>query len=262
MKSPQTYCTTPLNNGTLERLLQKDRAIVLTALGLAILLAWLYLLAMWLGMSNTSQSMGAMGNDQWTLLYFFMMFAMWTIMMVGMMLPSACPMILLYAKARREHTDDHSISSAALFTLGYLLIWTTFSALATVLQYALEQSLLVSPMMKSQSKHLNAMLLVSIGIYQLLPLKRACLIQCSSPIKFIQQYWHLTPLKIGYYHGLYCVGCCWALMLLLFVAGVMDLFWVAMITIYVLIEKWLQPDNDLLRDSAIVFIAAGFGLMW
>ena len=173
--------------------------------------------------------------------------------MAGMMLPSAAPMILLYGQVNRRRATSTQYSPVAAFTLGYLVVWNGFSLLATGLQWYLEQQALLSPMMVSNSHLLSGALLIAAGAYQITPLKQACLRQCRSPLQFIQHYWRngtLGAFSMGLHHGLFCLGCCWSLMLLLFVAGVMNLLWIALLSIFVLTEKlfyhrlihhWLSP---------------------
>lgn len=172
-----------------------------------------------------------------------LLFVMWTIMMVAMMLPSATPMILLFehvAEQRRSRGRPHA--STAVFLLGYLLVWTAFSAVATLGQWALHRSALLSPMMVSTSTALGGGLLIMAGVYQWTPLKRACLKSCRSPLGWLTTQWREGPtgaLLMGLRHGGFCVACCWALMALLFVVGVMNLLWVAALAALVLLEKTL-----------------------
>ena len=173
---------------------------------------------------------------------FWGLFVMWAIMMIAMMVPSATRTIMIYARIVRNNAGIAEISPTYLFIGGYILVWTGFSVIAALLQIYLEQAALLSPMMVSSSHLLGASLLILAGIYQLLPIKESCLRHCQSPQGFISE--HYRPgmsgaLRMGFKHGLYCLGCCWALMLLLFVAGVMNLLWVLLITLFVLLEKLL-----------------------
>ena len=163
----------------------------------------------------------------WSAMHFGMMFAMWAVMMVGMMLPSATPTTLVYAAvARKAERDGQSVASTSVFVAGYLTMWTLFSLGATLAQWALEAAALLSPMMVSTSPLLGGALLVVAGLYQFTPLKEACLEHCRSPAHFIAESWRPGTggaFRMGIEHGAFCLGCCWVLMLLLFVGGVMNL---------------------------------------
>lgn len=173
--------------------------------------------------------------------HLLLLFAMWVVMMIGMMLPSAAPTLLLYATVVRKSAPGAQVPLQVYsFAAGYLLIWALFSVVATVLQHFLSEALLLSPMMELQNRTWAGALLAIAGVYQFAPLKRTCLNSCRSPVKFITQHWRAGSagaLRMGLAHGLYCLGCCWALMLLLFVGGVMNLWVIAAITLLVLLEK-------------------------
>jgi predicted metal-binding membrane protein len=179
----------------------------------------------------------------WGITEFALTFLMWSVMMVGMMLPTAMPMTLIYMSVVRKAKEDGAVVAPTLvFIAGYLGVWGLFSVVATGAQWALESAALLSPMMVSTSPVLGAGLLVLAGAYQLTPAKHACLSHCHSPVHFIAHHWRpgtLGALRMGASHGLYCLGCCWALMLLLFVGGVMNLLWIAAIAFFVLAEKLL-----------------------
>ena len=177
----------------------------------------------------------------WTTTEFVFMFLMWAIMMIGMMLPSAAPMILLFATVnRRRRTEGHAATSSAVFAAGYVGVWSTFSLEATLLQSGLHRAGLLSPMMATTSAVIGGVVLVAAGIYQWTPFKTSCLRHCQSLLHFISQYWRsgaAGAFRMGWQHGLYCLGCCWFLMGLLFVGGVMNLLWIAGLTLFVLLEK-------------------------
>jgi predicted metal-binding membrane protein len=220
----------------------RDRVAVLSAIGAITALSWLYLFDMARGMDQMEMgSMSMTGLHPWTPAHFGMMFSMWAIMMVGMMLPSATPTTLIYtAVARKASREGTPVAPVAAFVAGYLLMWTLFSFGATLAQWGLERAALLSPMMVSNSPALGGALLVGAGIYQLTPFKDACLEHCRSPAHFISGHWRPgTPgaLRMGIEHGAYCLGCCWVLMGLLFFGGVMNLLWIAAITLFVLLEK-------------------------
>lgn len=188
-------------------------------------------------------SMSMMQIPEWDVHYFWMMTLMWIIMMIGMMLPSAIPMIMIYVNVVKK-ADNHEaqLISIAVFVCGYIVIWIAFSLLATIAQWSLNQAALISSMMVINNTSLSAALLIAAGVYQWMPIKESCLDQCRSPVHFISTHWKpgiLGAFNMGLKHGMFCQGCCWLLMCLLFVGGVMNLLWIAIITLFVLIEKIL-----------------------
>ncbi len=201
----------------------------------------------------------------WTSLDFALTFAMWTVMMVGMMVPSATPTALIYAAvARKAALQGAVLAPTIIFVSGYVAVWTVFSLLATVIQWGLEWAALLSPMMASTSPSLGATLLVGAGVYQLTPMKAACLRHCRAPAQFISQHWRpgrAGAFHMGIIHGAYCLGCCWILMGLLFLGGVMNLLWIAGITITVLAEKVLPFGNWGGRIAGSAAIAVGVAVL-
>jgi predicted metal-binding membrane protein len=197
----------------------------------------------------------------WKIIDVLLTFVMWSVMMVAMMVPSATPMVLLYAAVDRKRRVERSpLGGTAFFVLGYLLVWTAFSAGATGVQWGLHSAALLSPMMVSTSNLLGGSLLVAAGLFQLTPLKTACLRHCRTPLHFFMGEWRegeLGALAMGAKHGAYCVGCCWVLMALLFVAGVMNLLWVAVITVFVLVERGVPGGDVVGRVTGMVLIVAG-----
>ncbi|MCH8999456.1 MAG: DUF2182 domain-containing protein [Proteobacteria bacterium] len=223
----------------LESLLKRDRAVVLAGLVGVTGLAWVYLFAM-----ATDMGDGAMAVLQvrpWGGLDFLLMFLMWAVMMVAMMVPGAAPMILLFAAvSRKQRERGRPFAPVGAFVAGYLAVWSAFSALATLSQWGLEQAALLSPMLVGTSPLLGGGLLIVAGIYQWTPLKHACLRHCRSPLHFLTHGMRKGAggaFVMGLEHGAFCVGCCWVLMGLLFVGGVMNLLWVAAIAAFVLLEK-------------------------
>ncbi len=206
-------------------------------------------------------SMDMMGLQPWTPWHFGMMFAMWAIMMVGMMLPSATPTTLVYtAVARKAEREGSRVAPVSAFVLGYLFMWTLFSFGATLAQWGLEEAALLSPMMVSSSSALGAALLIGAGVYQLTPWKDGCLEHCRSPAHFIAEHWHpgtSGAFRMGLEHGAYCLGCCWVLMGLLFFGGVMNLLWIAAITLFVVLEKVMPFGAGGGRWAGIAMIVAG-----
>ncbi|MDH3690022.1 MAG: DUF2182 domain-containing protein [Gammaproteobacteria bacterium] len=249
----------------LEQLLKRDRVIVLVSLVVITGLAWLYLVDMAADMSNMPMTMdNAVSMAQvksWSMLDFVLLLLMWSVMMIGMMVPSAAPMILLFAMvSRKQRERGHTFAPTTMFIAGYLVAWTGFSFIATILQWMFDQAALLSPMMVSTSPVLGGLLLVSAGVYQLTPLKHACLKRCRSPLEFITRRWrrgNAGALMMGMEHGAYCVGCCWFLMGLLFFGGVMNLVWVAAIAVLVLLEKVAPFGQVVGKVSGVLLIISG-----
>ncbi len=229
----------------LATVLKRDRAMVLVGLLGVAALAWLYLVDLTLGMGDMPKAVGeavtTARTAPWSGLDLALMFVMWAVMMVGMMLPGAAPMILLFAAVNRKKREQAKpFVPTAIFALGYLAVWTAFSGLATGLQWGLQRAALVSPSMESTGAVLGGLIFFAAGIYQWTPLKHACLRKCQSPIGFLARRWREGPrgaLAMGLEHGAYCVGCCWVLMALLFAGGVMNLAWVALLALFVMVEK-------------------------
>lgn len=221
----------------------RDHLPVLAALGIVSACAWIYLLydtARMQAMSSGDVVM-MMAMNPWTAVDLALLFVMWSVMMVAMMLPSAAAAILTYGTIiRRIAPEQLHTTSIALFVLGYLLTWTAFSLGATLLQWGLDRYALLSPMMVASSPYLGGGLLIAAGIYQFSPVKDTCLKHCRTPLVYLAQNWRQGPsgaLRMGLDHGFYCAGCCWAIMGLIFVGGVMNLLWVAALSVFVLLEK-------------------------
>ena len=249
----------------LRSLLSRDSTIVAVALAAAALLAWTWLLRSPMAATSGMDGM-AMDPPPLSGAYLLPAFAMWAIMMVAMMVPSAAPMILLHARIDKAPTGRERMRNSLLFALSYLLVWAAFSAIAALAQALLVRSGLVSDMALSVgSGPIAAALLLLAAVYELTAAKRLCLDKCQSPLLFILQHWKpgaAGAFKLGIAHGLFCVGCCWALMLLLFVGGVMNLAWVAALGIVVLAEKFAPPHWHAERYvAAALAIAAGLILV-
>lgn len=248
----------------LEAVLKRDRALVLAGLVAISMLAWTYLVYLAWQMPRMEMAMDmAMPHLQaWGAVDFILMFAMWSVMMIAMMVPSASPMILTYAAVnRRRREKKETFVSTGTFLLGYLLVWMGFSAVATLAQWGLHTAALLSPMMVSTSPVFGGVLLVAAGIFQWTPLKYTCLTRCRSPLGFFMTEWRdgsWGALRMGLRHGVDCVGCCWVLMALLFVAGVMNLLWIAAIAAFVLIEKVFPHGEVVGRVAGGVLALAGF----
>ncbi|MGI9228081.1 MAG: DUF2182 domain-containing protein, partial [Gammaproteobacteria bacterium] len=191
------------------------------------------------------------GTRPWTGFDFFMLFLMWFTMMIAMMTPTVVPMVMMFTtvnKSKKQKQQPYAPTS--LFLLGYLLAWGLFSFVVSLIQWPLHEFGLLNPMMDSRSYLLSGSILILAGIYQFTPLKDVCLNQCKSPLGFIMTAWkegYIGALKMGFHHGMFCVGCCWALMLILFAVGVMNMLWVILITIFVLLEKVLPVTTKTMR---------------
>jgi predicted metal-binding membrane protein len=195
--------------------------------------------------SKMHMAMGMPEMAQWGQAELLALFVMWAVMMVAMMLPSAAPVILLATAAYRRR-GSHARTAATAFVSGYIVVWTAFSAAAALAQFGLHRAALLSPNMSSSSAALGGVILMLAGIYQWLPIKQACLTHCRSPLGFLGTEWRegvAGAFVMGARHGMFCLGCCWALMLLLFVVGVMNVLWVAVLAVVVLLEK-LAPRGE------------------
>lgn len=194
-----------------------------------------------------------------------LLFVMWTVMMVAMMVPSAAPMILAFLSVnQRRQAADRPFVPVTIFLLGYLAVWTAFSAVATLAEWGLHQAAMLSTTMTATNRVLNGGLLIAAGVFQWTPLKRACLKGCRSPLSFLMSEWRegaAGAFIMGLRHGADCVGCCWFLMALLFVAGVMNLFWVAMIALFVMAEKILPKGELVAGVAGIALVIAGAAMM-
>jgi predicted metal-binding membrane protein len=259
--------------------LRRDRVIVAAALAVLTALAWTYIL--WLavdmgmgGMDMTGFRMIPAGIGlmapafaPWQPIEFAYVFAMWAVMMVGMMTPSAASMILIYAQVGRQAlAQGKPFAPTGWFVAGYLLAWTGFALIATAAQWGLDRVALLDPMMASASRTFGGLVLIAAGAYQWTPLKDKCLAQCQSPPVFIARQGGFRggprgSLQLGLRHGAYCIGCCWVLMALLFVGGVMNVLWIAAISAFVLIEKVVLAGRLISRVAGLGFIAAGAWLL-
>jgi len=247
--------------------LNRDRLVVLAGLAALTLLAWAYMVkeAHELSLSGICQCAGMKmsGPDlhSWSAVSLLPLGFMWAEMMVAMMLPSATPMILVFARINRQHRENHQpYVSTTMFVLGYFVAWAGFSAIAAVAQWGLHGAALLSAKMVSTSGSLGAALLIAAGIFQWTPLKNACLRHCRSPLSFLLNDWRpgrRGALIMGLRHGSYCIGCCWLLMVLLFVAGVMNLWWIGLLTLFVLAEKVAPPAWRLGQVAGAILIGCG-----
>lgn len=259
----------------LQAVLRRDRRLVLLAVAAMSGLAWGYILVgagtdmpaldmtAWPTAGNSA--MALMAPAAWTLGYALLMLVMWWLMMVAMMLPSAAPMLLFHAALTRKQRESGSPHvPTAVFAGGYLTVWGAFSLAAVALQWALERTALLSPVMAVTSVALGGLLLVAAGIWQLTPLKHACLRHCRSPLAFVMGHWRpgmAGAWHMGVEHGAFCLGCCWVLMLLLFYGGVMNVYWIAALSLVVLAEKTIPAAHWLARLVGIALIGWGAALL-
>lgn len=251
----------------LESVLRRDRLVLGAGLVAVVVLAWGWLL-FGAGMGTRAVEMTAMaGMDGWIMMpavwspaYAALMVAMWWVMMAAMMLPSAAPTLLLFARVSRSQQAASPLTPAAAFAIGYLLVWGGFSVVATGLQWAMEQARLMSPMGAATNVWLGAAILIAAGAWQLTPLKTVCLRHCRTPLGFLIGRWRdgrAGAVRMGLEHGAYCLGCCWFLMALLFFGGVMNLFWIAGLAVFVLLEKTVPYGHWLGRSAGVALVAWG-----
>lgn len=226
----------------LESALRHDRAPLAVVLIAVPLVSWIWIILMARDMYGPMTGSSAwMMTPVWDARHLLLLWLMWAVMMAAMMLPSAWPTLLLYSGVARRRGAGRGVA-LRIYALagGYLIVWSIFSVLATVVQRMLANRLLLSPMMELTSPIVGAATLLVAGLFQLTPLKQACLQSCQSPLGFLMRRWRpggVGALRMGLEHGLYCLGCCWALMLLLFVGGVMNLTVIAALTVFVAMEK-------------------------
>jgi predicted metal-binding membrane protein len=269
-----------MNDTMLEAVLRRDRLVVAGALAAVTALAWSYIL--WLsadmdmgGMDMTGfrmipAGMGLMApaNAAWKPIEFAFVFAMWAVMMVGMMAPSAAPMILMYARVGRQALAvGKPFAASGWFAGSYFLAWTGFALGATFLQWLLEREALLDPEMASASNVLGGVVLIAAGVYQWTPFKDVCLAQCQSPLQFLMRHGGFRNdasgcLLLGLQHGAYCIGCCWVLMALLFVGGVMNVLWIAALAVLVLFEKLTTFGRWIARCAGSVLVAVGAWMLF
>ena len=268
----------------LEAVVRRDRLIVVTALIAVIALSWAYLLAgagmglsafemtrmsqlgMAGGISEESMTCIAMMTPVvWTPGYAVLMFFMWWGMMVAMMLPSAAPMILLFAAVNRKQRETgHPHVATSMFAAGYLAAWAGFSLVAVILQWGFVRTGILSPMLVGTNVIFGGVLLLAAGIYQLTPIKHACLRHCRSPLAFLSTCWRRGArgaLRMGLVHGAFCVGCCWFLMGLLFFGGVMNLYWIAGLALFVLLEKTVPDGHRIGYATGVALLVWGVGML-
>ena len=247
---------------------RRERWIIGAALAGIAAVAWTYMIHQARGMNlgGMSECFGMqMGSAGWSAGSLLPLFLMWAGMMVAMMLPSATPMILTFAAvSRNRRRQERPYVPVAIFVAGYVAIWSAFSALAAFAQWILHRQALLSPAMASSSAWFGGILLIAAGIFQFTPLKHTCLVHCRAPLEFIMTRWREGAggaFRMGLEHGLFCTGCCWALMGLLFVAGVMNILWIAALSLLVGLEKLVPRGLWLSSATGVILTAWGAWLI-
>jgi len=258
--------------------------VVITALFAVIALSWAYLLAgagmgvSALELSRASQhgmaggvsregmaGMAMVAPAVWTPAYAVLMFFMWCVMMVAMMLPSAAPMILLFAMVNRKQRDTgHPYVATSIFAIGYLAVWAGFSLVAVILQWGFQRTGILPPTLVATNATFGGFLLLAAGVYQLTPIKHVCLRHCRSPLAFLGTHWRRGArgaLRMGLLHGAFCAGCCWHLMGLMLFGGVMNLYWIAGLALLVLFEKTVPAGHWLGYASGVALLVWGAGML-
>ncbi len=251
-----------------ENVLKRDRIIIISGLLIICLLSWLYIIYLYRQMypMNMNALFFAMPmSAQWTLTDFILLFVMWFVMMIAMMMPSVTPLVLIFAMVNRQRkqTQNPFVNTVYLLS-GYFLIWMVFSFSATLLQWLLQHLSLLNPEMETTNKILGAGILIAAGVFQFTSLKHKCLYHCQTPINFISQHWKegkYGALLMGIKNGLYCIGCCWILMIPLFVSGIMNLLWIAIIAAFALLEKFLSGTKWVSYISGALLVLYGILLL-
>lgn len=254
------------NTDILTRLLKCDQLFVLISVIILVALSWMYIFH--LSSLMSSDFMEGMTMPQmweWSFKDFSANFAMWSVMMIAMMLPSATPMILIFSnvnKKRNEHGNE--FVPTWIFVSSYITLWIAFSLFATIVQWFLHHFALLSDGLRIISPSISGLLLISAGVYQFTSVKYACLKNCQSPLGFIWGNWRYGKqgaLSMGLKHGLYCIGCCWVLMILLFLVGIMNILWIAVISIFIFIEKIIARGRLLSYFSGSILVLWGLWLL-
>jgi predicted metal-binding membrane protein len=246
----------------LELALQRHRGPLIILLILFPVVCWAWIVALARDMYGPMTGASAwMMTPRWDARHILLLWLMWAVMMAGMMLPSASPMLLMYGvAARRQASGPAAGREIYAAAAGYLAVWTLFSVAATAAQIVLSTQLAVSSMMTLTSPRVGALLLFAAGVYQLTPLKRLCLQKCRSPFGFLMHHWRGGAggaFRMGMHHGVHCLGCCWALMLLRFVGGVMNLAVIAALTAFVAFEKFSPFGMQTAVVSGLLLVGLG-----
>ncbi len=241
-------------------ILRRERWLILGSMAVVITLAWTYTVHMAGHMPLSEATVSMPIVQPWTWTGGLTAFLMWSVMMVGMMLPTAAPWVLTLAGLTRKEEQTGLLTATGGFLIGYLTVWTGFSLAASLLQWMLHDYGLLSPWIGRVSSQPGAVVLILAGIYQWLPIKYACLKHCRSPLSFFLTSWRdgrFGAARMGMQHGLFCVGCCWTLMALSFVVGVMNLLWMAGITIFVFVDHVLPMGKWLSKGAGVALVIWG-----
>ncbi len=265
MATGQTQTAAESAPSALEQVLRRDRAVIVAAILIIAAISWAYTVHLaenGMGAGSMQTGMAAADMRSWSVADFGLIYAMWAVMMIAMMAPSAAPMLLMFARVNRKRRQREApYVPAGVFLAGYVVVWAVFSLAATAGNWGLHQASLLSSMMgASTSGYLGGALLLVAGAFQWSPLKYACLKQCRTPMGFLMTSWregHRGALRMGLEHGAYCLGCCWALMMLLFVLGVMNLVWIAALAAFVLAEKVAPKGEWVSRITGVLMIGWG-----
>ncbi|MDQ6916607.1 MAG: DUF2182 domain-containing protein [Pseudomonadota bacterium] len=249
----------PESRPLFESALRHERGVLATLLVGVPLACWAWIALMADDMYGTMRGASVwMMTSDWDVPHLLLLWAMWAVMMTAMMLPSAGPLLLMYAGGLRGRGEPGAGRQLYAMAAGYVLVWAGFSVAATVLQRALASTLVLTPMMKTDTPVAAAVILAIAALYQLTPLKRVCLRVCRTPLAYLLQHWRpgtAGAFRLGLGHGLYCLGCCWALMLLLFAGGVMNLAVIVALTLWVLVEKLAPFGQWTARVGGVGLIA-------
>ena len=268
MRNDREMTASDLSPATDSAIPRRDRIVIASCLVLVCALAWTYLVQRASEMASV-QPMPMPGmamrtmTASWLPLEFVVTFFMWAVMMIGMMAPAALPVLLLFGASERRRADRGVPSIVLLFGLGYLTIWLGFSAFATMAQWALSQGALLLPNM-AVTQRLGGALLIVGGLYQLSPAKAVCLVHCQSPMGVLMSHWRDGAggaFQMGLRHGIHCLGCCWALMLVLFVVGIMNLVWVAVLTVFILAERIGRVGARVAMIGGVAMVGVGLGTL-
>ena len=245
---------------------RRDRLLIAGCILLITALAWAYLVHLDHRMASSAESeaamrrMGMIVGAPWRTSDVFFTFTMWAVMMVGMMSATAAPVLLLFAETQSRRAERAVPMLVLLFGLGYITLWLGFSVCAALAQWALHEGALLSQTLAASSPRLGGAILIAAGAYQLTPAKRECLSHCQSPLGFLMSHWREGAggaLQMGLRHGIFCLGCCWALMCVLFAVGVMNLAWVGALTVFILLEKTGRIGARVARVGGLVMIVSG-----
>jgi len=253
-----------MKNLEMANLFYKDRLIVFSGLALITVFAWAYMIHMAMNMTGTGMNMTKPCLMHWGIGDIIHLFVMWTIMMAAMMLPAATPMIMMFATVNGQRSKGESpLIPTWLFVLGYLAVWTAYSGLATLTQWGLHLSALLTHHLVITSPLLGGLLLLAAGIFQWTSFRDACMSKCRSPLGFLMTEWRegrRGALIMGLKAGLFCIGCCWLLMILSFVLGVMNMIWMAALTAFMLLEK-VTENEWLSRTAGLTLVAWGLWVL-